>query len=92
MLQITFIVYSLQSVKDICGIGLLLGLIVQVLGHPGTRRSLVKKGWILPALFCWRDFNFDRDRVAGFVVKGTLFLQDMRDLHASHLATRPKRL
>ena len=63
-----------------------------VLGYSGAGRSLLKKGWLLPALFCGRDFDFNRDRVAGFAVKGTLFLQDMRDLHASQSAKQPKRL
>ena len=43
----------------------------------------------MPAFFCGRDFDFDRDRVAGFAVKGTLLLQDMRDLHALHPASDP---
>ena len=52
--------------------------IFAVLGNFGAGRSLFKKGWALPALFCGRDFDFDKDRVKGFAVKGTLFPQDMR--------------
>jgi len=46
----------------------------------------------LPALFCGLEFDFDKDRVKGFAVIGTLFPQDMEDLQASHLANRLKRL
>ena len=38
-----------------------------------------EKGWRLPALFCRRDFDFDKDRLEGFAVQGTLFLQDMQN-------------
>ena len=33
----------------------------------------------MPALFCRRDFDFDKDRLAGFAVQGKLFLLDMRN-------------
>ena len=66
--------------------------IFAVLGNFGAGRSLFKKGWALPALFCGRDFDFDKDRVKGFAVIGTLFPQDMEDLQASHPANRLKRL
>ena len=34
---------------------------------------IFEKGWLLPALFSGRDFDFDRDRVAGFALKEHYF-------------------
>ena len=39
----------------------------------------------MPALFCGRDFDFDRDSVAGFAVKETLFLQNICGIYTHHI-------
>ena len=38
----------------------------------------------MPAFFCWRDFDFDRDRVAGFAVKEYYFCKTC-EIYTHHI-------